>query len=125
MVKHPRKQLVIIIPCRKLEEHRVLLESNKVVIEWHHDELSVTIHTTSSVGGQVGEASPTLYLHPPFSTSTRLVLKNVFALQRLPFSEAEATGLSEWRMHASCTQQLQGEKADMAIGVPVNSVRST
>lgn len=42
------------------------------------------------------------------------------------FSEAEATGLSEWRMHASsCTQQLQGEKADMAIGVPVNSVRST
>ncbi|THU73407.1 hypothetical protein C4D60_Mb04t22510 [Musa balbisiana] len=42
------------------------------------------------------------------------------------FSEAEATGLSEWRMHASsCTQQLQGEKADIAIGVPVNSVRST
>ncbi|URD98116.1 hypothetical protein MUK42_29831 [Musa troglodytarum] len=90
MVKHPRKQLVI-LPCRKLEEHRVL-ESNNVFIKWHHDKLSVTIHTTSSVGGQFGAASPTLYLHPRFSTSTRLVLKDVFALQHLPSRKQRPQG---------------------------------
>ncbi|KAJ8512308.1 hypothetical protein OPV22_002742 [Ensete ventricosum] len=44
------------------------------------------------------------------------------------WKQREATGINEreWRMHASCTHQLQEEKAGMAIGgVPVNGVRST